>query len=357
MTLILSNEEVTRLLTIGDCIDALEDAYVELAHGRGVTRPRSECLAPAARADATYGISSSDSIIPKLGVGCSRITSDILTWPQHATSARRVKVPAAPNGRYVGLVLLFSTATGEPLAIFPDGVIQRMRVGAANGLGVKYLARRDAHTVAILGAGWQAGAQLMAVCAVRRVEVIRCFSPNPDSRTAFARAMSDMLGVAVTPVASPETAVVGADIVLCATNAIDNVFFERWVRPGLHFSSIKRQEVEAAAMRRADRLAIHTTDWNPLHYETRGLANPEGAASRSSKLGDALDLSQAPTLPQIIAGLAPARNADSEVTAFINNQGTGYQFAATGAALYRKARAAGAGRELPTDWFTEDEHN
>src|SRR3954463_4592588 len=87
-----------------------------------------------------------------------------------------------PNGRYVGLVLLFSTENGEPLAILPDGVMQRMRVGAANGLGVKYLARRDAGTIAILGSGGQGGAQLRAACAVRKVPSIRCFSPNPEHR-------------------------------------------------------------------------------------------------------------------------------------------------------------------------------
>ena len=81
-----------------------------------------------------------------------------------------------------GLVLLFSTENGEPLAIMPDGVMQRMRVGAANGLGVKYLARKDASTVGILGSGWQAGAQLMAACAVRKIETIRCFSHQ--ARTA-----------------------------------------------------------------------------------------------------------------------------------------------------------------------------
>lgn len=356
MTLILSNDDVSRLLTIHDCIDALEDAYVEIANGCGISRPRSECLAPAG-AEKAYGITSSDSIIPKLGVGCSRITSDILTWPKQGASPRRVKLPAAPNGRFVGLVLLFSSETGEPLAIFPDGVIQRMRVGAANGIGVKYLARKDARTVAILGSGWQAGAQLMAVCAVRPIESIRCYSPNPVSRETFSRSMSASLGVPVSAALSPDAAVDGADIVLCATNAIENVFYERWVRPGLHFSSIKRQEVEVEAMRRADRLAIHTTDWNPVHYETRGFVNPEGAGSKASKLRDQFDFSVIPTLPQIVAGMAPGRRGDQEVTAFINNQGTGYQFAATGAAFYRKAKAAGAGHALPTDWFTEDVHN
>lgn len=356
MTLVLSNDDVSRLLTIHDCIDALEEAYVEVANGRAVTRPRAECLAPAG-GDSAYGITSSDSIIPKLGVGCSRITSDILTWPKQGASVRRVKVPAAPNGRFVGLVLLFSSQTGEPLAIFPDGVIQRMRVGAANGIGIKHLARKDARTVAMLGTGWQAGAQLMAVCAVRPIESIRCYSPNPTNRETFSRSMSETLGVQVSAASSPDAAVDGADIVLCATNAIENVFHERWIRPGLHFSSIKRQEVEVAAMRRADRLAIHTRDWNPVHYETRGFVNPEGTGSHASKVQGQFDFANVPTLPEIVAGMAAGRRSDQEVTAFVNNQGTGYQFAATGAAFYRKAKAAGAGHELPTDWFTEDVHN
>ena len=178
MTLILSNDDAEKLLTMPECIDVLEEAYAELAEGRGVSRTRSDCFAPTSREDALYSLKSMDGIIPKFGVGAVRINSDIVTWPKRGNNVRREKIPAAPGNRYVGLVLLFSTETGEPLAIFPDGVMQRMRVGAANGLGVKYLARQDAKTVAILGSGWQAGAQLMAVCAVRDITTIRCFSPN-----------------------------------------------------------------------------------------------------------------------------------------------------------------------------------
>ena len=153
-----------------DCIAVLEEAYQELAEGRGVSRTRSDCITPTGREDALYSLKSMDGVIPKLGVGAVRINSDIVTWPKKGNNIRREKVPAAPGNRYVGLVLLFSTENGEPLAIFPDGVMQRMRVGAANGLGAKYLARKDAKTVGILGSGWQAGAQLMAVCAVRSIE-------------------------------------------------------------------------------------------------------------------------------------------------------------------------------------------
>ena len=192
MTLILSNDDVTKLLTMRECIDVLEDVYVELANGRGVNRVRSDCLVPSGQDDALYSLKSMDGVIPKLGIGAVRIDSDIVTWPKQGNNMRRVKVPAAPGGRYVGLVLLFSSHTGEPLAIMPDGVMQRIRVGAANGLGVKYLARKDASLVGILGSGWQAGAQLMAVCAVRDIKTIRCFSPNRERCETFAREMESI---------------------------------------------------------------------------------------------------------------------------------------------------------------------
>jgi ornithine cyclodeaminase/alanine dehydrogenase-like protein (mu-crystallin family) len=148
MTLILSNDDVEKLLPMNECIAVMEEAYVELAEGRGVSRRRSDCFTPTSRADALYSLKSMDGVIPKLGVGAVRINSDIITWPRRGSNLRREKVPAAPNGRYVGLVLLFSVETGEPLAILPDGVMQRMRVGAANGLGIKYWRARTPRRLA-----------------------------------------------------------------------------------------------------------------------------------------------------------------------------------------------------------------
>jgi alanine dehydrogenase len=356
MTLILSNADIDAVLSMKDCIDVLEDAYRELAHGRGVSRTRSDSFSETTRPDALYSLKSMDGIVPKLGVGAVRINSDIITWPKEGGNERRVKVPAAPNGRYVGLVLLFSSETGEPLAIFPDGVVQRMRVGAANGLGVKYLARGDAHNVGILGSGWQAGAQLMGVCAVREIETIRCFSPNKANREAFSREWSAKLGVKVIPAETPEDAIGNADIAMCATNTIDNVFFARWVRPGLHISSIKRPEVEVAAVKRADLVVLHSNDGTPMHLFTKGVTIPEKRENKGWMLAEEIEFDRLPTLPQVIAGLGPARTKPHQVTCFLNNLGLGYQFAAVGALVYRKAREAGLGHELPTDWFTEDVH-
>jgi alanine dehydrogenase len=354
MTLILSNADVEKLLTMPECIEALEQSYVELVEGRGVNRTRSDCITPTSNPDAIYGLKSMDGVIPKFGIGAIRINSDIVTFPKKGNNVVREKVPAA-NGRYVGLVLLFSSENGEPLAILPDGVMQRMRVGAANGLGIKYLARGNAKTVGILGCGWQAGAQLMAACAVRKITSVRCFSPTKERREAFAQEMSALLGVEVTAVDQPETAIGRADIAMCASNSLDPIFFERWIEPGMHLSSIKLPEIEISAIKRADRLVLHVHEQKPIHVTTRDLALAK-QANEHGWSGRGIEFDRLPTVPDLITGRAQGRQSDGEVTCFLNNIGLGYQFAAAGAVVYRKAKDSGLGHELPTEWFTEDVH-
>lgn len=357
MTLILSNDDVANLLTMPDCIDALEEAYRDLAAGRGVSRQRSDCITPTPYGeDAVYGLKSMDGVVPALGVGAIRINSDIVTNPLVGNSRRRVKVPAAPNDRYVGLVLLFSTSNGEPLAIFPDGVLQRVRVGATNGLGAKYMARANAKTVGILGSGWQAETQLSAVCAVRDIETIRCFSPNQANREAFCARVTETLGVPVIPVAQPEDAIAGADIAMCGSNSIDPIFFERWIEPGMHLSSIKKPEIEPAAIRAANRVAVHTHDTAPILVVAKGANFKEDAKEAGWSSANKIDFKAFPTLPDLIAGNAIGRESDEEVTCFLNNLGLGYQFAAAGAVIHRRAVEQGVGHQLPTDWFTETVH-
>ncbi len=175
MTLLLTNDDVERALTMRDCIDVLERAYPELGEGIGVSRTVSQIFTPTGHSkDALYSFKSMDGVAPFAGIAAIRLTSEILTWPKDASGrAKKVRIGAAPNGRFVGLVLLFSTTTGEPLAILPDGVIQRLRVAATTGLAAHYLARKDASEVAMLGCGWQAGAQVQAIIEVRKVKRIR----------------------------------------------------------------------------------------------------------------------------------------------------------------------------------------
>jgi alanine dehydrogenase len=355
MTLILSNDDAEKIVKMPELVAAFERAYVELRDGYAVTRTRSNSFTKPSRPDAMYSLKSMDGIVPSMGVGAVRINSDLVTSRKEGGTERKVKIPAAPGDRYVGLVLLFSSDNGEPLAIFPDGVLQRMRVGAASGLGVKYLAREDARTVGLLGSGWQAGSQLMAACAVRNIETVRVYSPTKANREAFAAEWSARLNVKITPVASPEAAVKGADLALCATNALEPVFFERWVEPGMHLGSIKRPEVEVAAVRRADIVAVHSRDGKPIQVVAKNAVVAEEEAENKNT-GDRIDYAPLPTLPDLISGNGPKRTSPEQITCFLNNIGLGFQFAVAGGVFYKAAKAAGIGHELPTEWFTEDVH-
>jgi ornithine cyclodeaminase/alanine dehydrogenase-like protein (mu-crystallin family) len=143
---------------------------------------------------------------------------------------------------------------------------------------------------------------------------------------------------------------------MCATNTIDAVFFADWIRPGLHISSIKRPEVEGAAVKRADVVVLHSHDATPMHLATKGVTIPEKAENKGWMLAGEVDFAGLPTLPELIAGEVQGRTSAGQVTCFLNNIGLGYQFAAAGAVVYRKAREQKLGHDLPTDWFTEDVH-
>ncbi len=356
--LVLNNEEISAIIDMPMCIAAMETAYRGMSAGRGVNRRRSDTLVESGPADAgrIYSLKSMDGVSPDLGVGAVRINSDIITYPEIGGQRRRVKVPAAPGERFTGLVLLFSSDTGEPLAIFPDGVVQRMRVGAANGLATRYLARAETPRVGIIGSGWQAGAQLMAMGCVRKVEQIRCFSPTKANREAFAAEIGPLIGVDVEPVASMEAAIADADVALCATSSIEPFFKAGWVRPGLHISSIKRSELYSDAVRKADRVVIHSRDGAPLLTMAAGVEPPAADRPDGGALLDVLDFATVPLLADLVAGKAQARQGDEEATCFINNIGMGFQFAILGKVVYDRAIQTGAGRELPTEWFTQKEH-
>ena len=345
--LILSNDDAEALLPMRECIGALEDAYRELAQERAANAQRSDAVTTTTRADAVYSLKLMGGVLSSAGVGAVRLNSDIISFGEQ----RQVKLPLAPGDRYTGLVLLFSTHTGEPLAIFPDGVLQRMRVGAASALGAKYLARPDASSVGLIGAGWQAGAQVMAIAALRNIDALRCYSPTREKREAFCAELGEKTGIPMRAVSTPEEAVRGAGIVLCATNSNGHVFFDNWLAPGMHVGTIRGPELAPEAVRRADLVAIHDRGARAHVTATRDVVMPR---VRHAIAGLEDVMSTAPTLGELVAGMAQGRSSAEQTSCFLNLTGIGLQFAAAGAALYRKARETGAGRELPGEWFTQD---
>jgi ornithine cyclodeaminase/alanine dehydrogenase-like protein (mu-crystallin family) len=351
--LVLSNDEVARLLSIEECMAALEPMYRDYANGRALLSPRVDNIAPSTHAGGYYGFKHMGGTWPARRIQALRVNSDIVTHPLVAGSPRRVKQPLAPGrdgkGRWVGLVLLFSTETGALLAMFPDGVLQRLRVGAASGLALKHLARESASTLALIGTGWQAGAQLMAARAVRRFKEVRVFSPRPESRAAFASEHNN-----VTLADTPEECVKGADVILAATSSMVRVIEPQWLKPGMHIGCIKSQEIDGAVLERCDRVFVHNRHQaKQINNVMPGTPN----ARKEHEEGWWKDPARSyPDLGELLEGKAPGRRSETEISLFANNVGTGLQFAAAGAAVLEKARQMKIGTELPDDWFSEDVH-
>lgn len=194
---------------------------------------------------------------PRKRIQALRINSDVISHPTVEGRPRRVKVPLA-HGRWVGLVELFDTETGELQAVFPDGVAQRFRVGAANGIAANRLARSDATRLGLIGSGWQAGTQLMAFAAVRALSEVAVYSPRKESREAFAREWQERLGLTIRSVSEPQACVEGADILAAGTSSLVPVLRGEWLSPGVHVSCIKTQEVDFDVLDRCDRVVVHT---------------------------------------------------------------------------------------------------
>ena len=341
MTLLLDNDDVRAVLRMPDTIAALGVAFRELADGRAVNRPRSHTTTELG-GGRHYLFKSMDGSLPSAGVHALRLTSDLV----EEGNGRRTKIPAAPGGRYVGLVLLFDLESLVPLAIVHDGELQRVRVGATSALAADRLARRGARVAAVVGAGWQAATQIAGLRAVRPLDEIRVFAPTRARLEAFC-AEHD-----ATPADTARAAIDGADIVALATNSRVPVLDGAWLRPGQHVGSVQGGELDATTLRRADLHVVRSRE-HATHHHAPGHAPLDAQRANGVAPVEAVELGE------VVAGRA-GRSSDGQITLFSGggtgaSSGLGIQFAAVASLVYRAALERGLGRELPTDWFLQEE--
>ncbi|HLK46871.1 MAG TPA: ornithine cyclodeaminase family protein [Bryobacteraceae bacterium] len=355
MSLLLSNQDVERALTAEDAIAATETIYRELAEGKAINRPRSQTYMPVESREHPgfrYRFKSQEGSGASGGVWALRITSDMAGFSYTAGVKRRRILPVATGNRYCGLVILFDIEKIEPVAFMPDGVIQKLRVAALSAVGAKYLAPEKPRTLGLFGSGWQADAHIDFLCHLFPFERVKVYSPNQDHCREFCRKKSAQLDRPVEAVDAPGKAVTGSEFVQAATAAWDAVFDGRLVEEGMYVCSIggsdasnKRREIDDETIRRADLYVVHSKevarlDQSPDVWEV---------AQKGIKTWDSILEVQ-----DLVAGKAAGRRSPGEITVFNNNTGAGTQFAALGAAVLRKARSMGLGREIPTEWFLED---
>ena len=141
-----------------------------------------------------------------------------------------LKAYTVAGGHVRFLVVLFGL-DGSCEALIEADFMGAYRTGAATAVAVRALGPRGPATVALIGAGWQAGTQALAVSRVLEVKELRVFSRDHDRRSAFAREQENQLGVPTIAAESPELAVRGADVVITMTTSKTPVIEDAWIEP------------------------------------------------------------------------------------------------------------------------------
>ena len=318
MTLFLSESEVVQLLPMGECIQALEEAFSHAGAGMTDNKPRSRIRMPngffhfMAAADAKHNVFGYKAYPSFAGAGGSKM-----------------------------VVMLYDFESGELLACLEAGRLGQIRTGAATGLATRYMARDQAATVAVIGTGFQARTQLEAVCAVRKVTQVRVYSRREERREQFAQRMSQQLEVEVTPVDSAQASTTGADVVITITGSRDPVLEGAWLAPGAHVNAAggnhwMRREVDEETVERAGLIVVD--DLDQAKIECGDLIWPE---ARGNFRWD-----MAHELQSVVAGRVQGRPSEEAITLF-ESMGVALEDIAAAQLVYRKAVDQGMGQQLP----------
>jgi len=305
--LFLTEAEVRRFLPMRECIGLMRSAFARLATGEALNQPRRRLILPAGSA---------------------------LHYMAGAEGRYFGAKVYATNPRYPAhfWFLLFGAEDAAPLAVMEANALGQIRTGAASGLATSLLARGDAHTLGIIGSGFQARTQLEAMLAVASLERVRVWSRSEEKREAFARECSREFDAPVEAVGSAEEAVRGADILVTATNAAAPVLEAGWVAPATHINAMgsnqaRRRELPAELVRRAGLIVVDSLEQSRMESGDLLLAFEEQ------------DWKRVVELQGVVAGHAH-REDPGQITIFKSN-GLAVEDVAAAGLVYERALAAG----------------
>jgi alanine dehydrogenase len=314
MTLFLTEGEVESLLDMRSTLDAVEDILRQHAEGRATNRARRRVALPGS------GLNVMFAGAPEIG----------------ALGLKAYSV-ARSGARFY--TMLFDPESGELLSIMQSDKLGQVRTGAASGIATKHLAREDAATLGIYGAGWQAESQLEAIAAVKGLDRIVVYSRTEESRKAFAEKMGERLEMKVETTHSPEEPA-AQDIIVTMTSSVEPVLRGEWLKPGAHVNAagsnfLFKTEIDRDVVKRASVVTVDSREemyleaGNLLMALETGVILPEAVRE----------------LGQVIAGQVEGRRTPEDITLFAS-QGLALEDMAAARLVYDRAKEQGLGREI-----------
>lgn len=320
--LILNHAEVETLLSVEACLSVMTDALTALAIGQAYQPLRSVIRPPDAA--GFMGLMPAYMSVKQAGYGLKATC----VFPEN---------PAKGKDAHQGAVMLFSTKTGELLAVVNASTITAIRTAAVSGVATRLLAREDASELAIIGSGVQACSHLEAMVCVRPIKRVRVASLTLELAQDYATKMTSIYSFPIEPVESAEDAVRGSDIVVTVTTAVTPILKRDWLSPGTHINAVgssfhNAREIDAATM--AD-----STLFVDRRESTLKEAGDYLLAVQEGVFGP--DHIQA-ELGEVLIGAKPGRTSFEEITLF-ESLGLGVEDLAATEYLYRKAMEKNVG--------------
>jgi len=293
--LVVNQAEVARLLPMGECIAAMEEALKALARGEALLPLRQVVMLPN-----------------NLGA--------LAAMPAYAETLKAIGVKVItvfPGNRgtdydsHQGAVLLFEAGHGSLKAIVDASEVTAIRTAAVSGVATRLLAQPEAGDLAILGSGVQARTHLEAMLIVRPLKRIRVWSPTPEHAKTFAERESKRHGVEIQPMGSARGAVKEAGIVCTTTSSREPVLKGEWLAPGAHVNAVgasvkTARELDTAAVQKA-RLFVDRRESALNESGDFLIPKAERAIGDDHIRGE---------IGEVLLGKVPGRETRSEITLF-----------------------------------------
>jgi ornithine cyclodeaminase/alanine dehydrogenase-like protein (mu-crystallin family) len=338
-TLVLSADDVRRVLPVHECIEVMREAFVALAEGRA-TVPVRTALTVSDRDDRLL-------LMPAVMQRAGGESAD--AW--FGAKVLSVVPGNGAKGRdsHQGVIVLFEGEYGSVVAMVEAGAVTAIRTAAVSAVATQALARADACCLALIGSGVQAASHLAAMAAIRPLREVRVWSPDRERCAAFVQRATDEFGVnketgqriAISAAARARDAVAEADIICVVSGATTPVIESSWIRAGTHINAVgahrpRERELDSATIQRARVFVDHL----PSAMEEAGdilIPLGENAIDRAHVLGD---------LTSLVTNRVPGRMEPNDVTIF-KSVGLAIEDIAAATHAYRRALASSAGARVP----------
>lgn len=317
--LLLSKEDIKKVFTMNDAIDAVKEAFMIFSQGKSVVPLRTQIPAPKHEGVFLF----MPAYAEELDIASVKIVN---IFPKNAEK----DIPTAP-----AQVLLIDGKTGVVRSILDGTLLTQMRTGAATGAAFDVLGRKDAKIGAMIGTGGQARMQLEAMLTVRKLDEVRVYSRNAEKNERFVAMMQDELrqyGTKIIAAKSSDDAIENADLIIAVTSATAPVLDGTKVKKGATLSFVgsyqpHMQEMPPEILERASKLYFDSEE--AVLSEAGDILIPldEGRISKDDFTGD---------LGEVLLGKLVARENDEEIIVF-KTVGIGTQDLVTAKHIYAKA--------------------